>query len=79
MTRKRKPSAKKNQTSTRPAKAVPSERAVIKKVRVAGQKGSENRHQYDIAFSFAGEDREVVEVLAALLKDRGVKDILRQL
>src|ERR1035437_6451672 len=41
----------------------------------AGDQIDSGLHQkeFDIALSFAGEDREVVDVLAALLKERGVR------
>jgi len=34
---------------------------------------AENDYEYDVALSFAGEDRAVVESLASLLRDDGVR------
>jgi len=33
----------------------------------------EKNHEYDVALSFAGEDRDYVDQVAHLLKDRGIK------
>lgn len=40
---------------------------------VADQRSKTPRYRYDVALSFAGEDRKLADQLATLLKDRGVR------